>query len=346
MGKNVIVTGGLGYIGSHAVIALISSGYNPIIVDNLVTSKKSVLFRLEKISATKICFHEFDVRDSDKLGGIIRNSLPVALLHFAAFKSVPDSVVNPDKYYDNNVIGLLSVLKSISYSSIDRLVFSSSCTVYGNQVTDLGGYSEKLDLKPSSPYGKTKRICEDILTALTAGPSNASLKVGILRYFNPVGAHVSGLIGDDPIIEPSCLMPRIAQVASGRLNHLAIYGSDYATKDGTCIRDFVHVEDVAEAHVASLNALEKTGSHVCNIGTGRGYSVLEVVNAFKRFTATEFEIKMDQRRDGDVPHAVADCRQAARLLNWTAKRTLEDMCVSAWGWEKAYLNQTKSLGPK
>ncbi len=335
----VLVTGGLGYIGSHTVVKLSEAGYEPVIVDNLSTSRIATLSAIQKICKKNIKCEIFDVRDSSALASLLHRDNITSIIHFAAYKSVEESCRNPDLYYENNVGGTISILRAIEDSNVDKLVFSSSCTVYGPLKTCNLKYRENSSLDPISPYGRSKMLCEGLLQLPIINKTRDRLKTGILRYFNPVGAHSSYLIGEYPANEPSCLMPRLAYAATGLLPRVEIYGTDYETPDGSCVRDFIHVEDVADAHIYSLKALGAGKTHICNIGTGFGYSVLEVIREFNRVNQLSLNIKYANRRSGDIPYSVADTQFASELLGWRATRSLEDMCFSSWEWQKKIVQQ-------
>lgn len=327
----VLITGGTGFVGSHIAATLSEAGHEAVLVDDLSNSKLAVVDRLHELAGVAMRFYEADVGDANAMDRILSEVAPEAVVHCAALKAVGESVSQPLKYYDNNVGGTARLLRALDRHGIRNFVFSSSCTVYGDP--------EELPLTEASPtraaanpYGWTKLMMEQVLTDLTAADPRWS--VVLLRYFNPVGAHESGLIGEDPTGIPNNLMPYVAQVAAKRLPYLRVYGDDYPTPDGTGIRDFVHVVDVAEGHVAALERLTgRPGRHVFNLGTGTGHSVLEVVRAFEAATGTKVPYRVEERRAGDVASNWAAVDKAREELGWKAVRTLEQMCVDAWNWE-------------
>lgn len=325
----VLVTGGTGYIGSHAVVELLQAGYQTVIVDNLSNSKVQVLERIEKITAKAPIFYQADLRDAVEMKRIFQAHSFEAVLHFAGLKAVGESVEYPLRYYHNNLTGTLVLLQTMQEFEVRRLVFSSSCTVYGaNQEMPL---REDFPIAPLSPYGHTKAMIEQMLRDLVV--AEPDWQVTLLRYFNPVGAHPSGLIGEDPNGIPNNLFPYITQVAVGRLPYLRVFGNDYPTLDGTGVRDYIHVVDLAIGHLRALEKLTKPGLYVYNLGTGRGYSVLEVVKAFEKATAKAIPYQIVERRPGDVPIAYADPGLAQLELGWRAERGIEEMCVDAWRWQ-------------
>jgi len=326
----LLVTGGAGYIGSHACVELLRAGHEVVVVDNLCNSRREVLGRIERIAGRAVAFHECDVRDQDALRDVFRAHAVDAVLHFAGLKAVEESVARPLEYYENNVGGTLALCAAMRASGVHRLVFSSSATVYGDP--DAVPVREDHPLRPANPYGRGKAMVESILRDLaTADPA---WKVVLLRYFNPVGAHESGLIGEDPSGVPNNLMPFIAQVAVGRREALNVYGNDYPTPDGTGVRDYIHVVDLARGHLAALEKLDAAdGVLTVNLGTGRGYSVLEVIEAFRRASGREIPYRIVARRPGDVAACYADTSLAARLLGWRAERDLVQMCRDAWRWQ-------------
>lgn len=333
--KTILVTGGLGYIGSHTVVELLLRDFNVVVVDNLSNSNQEVKSRIERISAKTFRFEHLDIRHTPALTSLLQETSPEAIIHFAAFKAVGESVEKPLEYYDNNVGGLISLLHAMRASGCSHMVFSSSCTVYGD--TKILPVSEDVPkAAAASPYGNTKIISEDILTDLS---KTGSLKVVSLRYFNPVGAHESALIGELPLGVPNNLVPYITQTAAGQRQQLTIFGNDYNTPDGTCIRDYIHVSDLAEAHVVSLDYLhrQKDAFEVFNLGTGKGNTVLEVVKTFEKVNHLELNYRIGPRRPGDVEQIWADTSKAERLLGWKATRNLDDMMRSAWNWQKTLL---------
>lgn len=331
MKTDILVTGGLGFIGSHTAVSLVEAGYNPILLDNLSNSNVAVLDGLEKILGEKPVFIQGDVNDETLYQRLFTEYNIAAVIHFAAFKAVGESVAEPLKYYHNNVVGLVTLLRAMQRHGVDKLVFSSSCTVYGEP--DSVPVTEKTPLKPAiSPYGATKQMGEVILKDLH------NVKTQCLRYFNPIGAHPTGFIGELPLGVPSNLVPFLTQSVAGLRPPLTIHGNDYPTPDGTCIRDYIHVCDLADAHVAALKRL-LTGSNenhfeVYNLGTGTGSSVLEVVNTFKEATGIEPKVQFGPRRPGDVVKVWADVEFAAEKLGWRTKLNLRQMLADAWNWQK------------
>lgn len=326
----VLVTGGLGFIGSHTVVCLAEAGYTPVIVDNLDNSDIKILNRLESICGFKPMFYECDIQDFNSLNSVFQNQKLQAVIHFAAHKAVGESVKEPLKYYKNNVGGMISLLETMKKHTVEHLVFSSSCTVYGEP--DIVPVNEDAPIKAAtSPYGATKQMCETILKDLPW------CKTQCLRYFNPVGAHPTGLIGELPLGVPNNLVPYITQTAIGLRKELIVYGDDYPTKDGTCIRDYIHVMDLAEAHICALERLvqEKylSGFEVFNIGTGTGCSVLEVVNSFMEVNKINLPYAIGDRREGDVVEVWADPGKSEKILGWKAKYGLTEMMKDAWNWQ-------------
>lgn len=332
---NVLVTGGLGYIGSHTCVALAQAGYRVLIVDNLSNAKPSVLERLRELTGAEIDFHRADVRDRDALRAILAGKDIGAVVHFAGLKAVGESVEKPLLYYDHNVAGSIALLEVMAALQIRRLIFSSSATVYGDP--ERLPLTEDHPLRPASPYGKTKLVVEHLLA--DAAGADARFRYAALRYFNPAGAHPSGRIGEDPQGEPNNLFPYLARVAARRLPALRVFGNDYDTRDGTGIRDFIHVMDLADGHLAALRALERQGrSLTLNLGTGRGYSVLEAVKAFERACGASIALQYVNRRPGDVGTSFADPSRAAAEIGWNARFDLEAMCRDAWRWQSQNRN--------
>ncbi|PWB39709.1 MAG: UDP-glucose 4-epimerase GalE [Rhodocyclales bacterium] len=328
--KKILVTGGAGYIGSHACVELLQAGHEVVVVDNLCNSRREALGRIERIAGRAVAFHEGDVRDAATLRGLFREHAIDAVLHFAGLKAVEESIARPLDYYDNNVGGTLALCEAMAEAGVRRLVFSSSATVYGDP--DAVPVGEDHPLRPANPYGRSKAMVESILQDLFR--SDPAWKIALLRYFNPVGAHESGLIGEDPGGVPNNLMPFIAQVAVGRREALNVYGNDYPTPDGTGVRDYIHVVDLARGHLAALEKLEAaSGVLTVNLGTGRGYSVLEVVEVFRQASGRDIPYRIVARRPGDVAACYADPGLAARLFGWRAERGLEEMCRDAWRWQ-------------
>lgn len=327
--NKILVTGGLGFIGSHTVVCLIEAGYHPVILDNLSNSSVDVLDGIEKICGTKPEFVNGDINDLPLVVSILENNIQ-AIIHFAAFKAVGESVAKPLMYYRNNVGGLITLMEAMAKTNVKNIVFSSSCTVYGEP--EWVPVTENESIKPAlSPYGATKQMCETILK------DSPDVKTQCLRYFNPVGAHPSGFIGELPLGVPNNLVPFITQTAAGIREKITVYGNDYPTPDGTCIRDYIHVMDLAEAHVASLKRLmgkDAERFEVYNIGTGHGASVLEVLQTFESVNQLTLLYNFGPRRPGDVVQVYADAALANEKLGWKPTRNLETMLKDAWNWEK------------
>lgn len=330
MTTTVLVTGGLGYIGSHTCVELLQAGYEAVIVDNLSNSKRSVLGRIEALGGRTVPFEALDLRDRGALERLFARHRFCAVLHFAGLKAVGESVAKPLAYYDNNVGGAIALLEAVVAHRVPNFVFSSSATVYG--APRRLPLAEDHPLQAVNPYGQTKQMVEAIL--LDTAAAEPRLRHATLRYFNPVGAHRSGRIGEDPVGVPNNLMPYVSQVAAGRRPRLRIYGADYDTPDGTGVRDYIHVMDLAAGHVAALRYLEGARRSITvNLGTGRGYSVLEMVRAFEAASGVPVPYEIVERRPGDVAACYADASLAARELGWRATRGLEDMCRDAWRWQ-------------
>jgi len=331
MQSTVLVTGGAGYIGSHTCLELVAAGYEVVIADNLANSRRSVLSRLERLDGRDFPFYEGDVRDELFLRTLFAERRIDAVIHFAGLKAVGESVEQPLLYYDNNVAGTVTLLRVMAEHAVRRIVFSSSATVYGD--TSALPIVEESDLNPTNPYGRTKLVIEQVLSDLVR--SQVGWKAVLLRYFNPAGAHASGILGEDPNGIPNNLMPYVSQVAAGKLRELAVFGNDYPTPDGTGVRDYVHVTDLALGHVAALRAIDDIEPlSIFNLGTGRGYSVLELVAAFERATGVKVPFRIAPRRLGDVAASYADPRRALELLGWKAERDLEVMSRDAWRWQQ------------
>ena len=329
----ILVTGGAGFIGSHTVVELIDNGYNPIIVDDLRNSKKFILNNLEKIIGKKIAHYSIDCGNIDKLSAVFEKENPEGIIHFAADKAVNESVINPLKYYHNNISNLINLLRVVSKFPVKSFVFSSSCTVYG--VPDLIPVDESAKIKPAfSPYGYTKQVGERILSDFVKTFPDISLS--LLRYFNPIGAHTSGLIGELPLGVPNNLIPFITQTAIGKRDFLTVYGNDYNTSDGTCIRDYIHVMDLANAHVLTLNhGLENnTKPLILNVGTGKGNSVLEIIESFEKVNGLPLKYIIGPRREGDVPAIYADNKLITQKIGWKSKYSIEDALKHSWIWEQ------------
>jgi len=326
----VLVTGGAGYIGSHATLALLESGHDVVVVDNYSNSKPEALNRVGEIAGRTFPIVEMDVRDRAALGCVFAAHRIDAVIHFAGLKAVGESVEKPLAYYDNNLRSTLSLVDAMATNGCFRIVFSSSATVYG-EPKELP-LREEATLSAANPYGRTKLFIEEILRDVAH--ADARWEIALLRYFNPVGAHPSGRIGEDPKGIPNNLFPYIAQVAVGRLAELKVYGGDYPTPDGTGVRDYIHVCDVAHGHVRAVECLDGFhGAVPINLGTGRGYSVLEVVAAFERVAGRKLPYRIVERRPGDVPSCYADTRRARERLGWQARRGLDDMCADSWRWQ-------------
>jgi UDP-glucose 4-epimerase len=329
---NILLTGGAGFIGSHTYVALVEAGYTPVILDNFANSHPKVLERLQRITGKPVNCVEGDVADSALVERLLREHRIAGVVHFAADKAVGESVAKPLKYFRNNLAGAVALMEAMQAAGCEVLVFSSSATVYGDPASV--PIREDFPRSHTNPYGMTKLVCEDMLMALQV--AQPSWKVAILRYFNPVGAHPSGLIGEDPSGIPNNLMPFVAQVATGQRAELNVWGGDYPTPDGTGVRDYIHVCDLAEGHVAALRFLiDKQRSLTVNLGTGRGQSVLEVVRAFEEASGKPVAYRIAPRRPGDVAQCYADPSLARELLGWEAKRTLAQMCADAWRWQSA-----------
>jgi len=330
MAGTILVTGGAGYVGSHACVALMEAGYEVVVLDNLCNSSSIVLQRLQEICGRAPVFIEGDVRDRACLVQIFRTYSISAVLHFAGLKAVGESVAMPLEYYDNNVAGSITLLAAMREAGVRNLVFSSSATVYGDPATV--PIREDFALAPTSPYGRTKHMVEDILADWQH--ANPDWSIGRLRYFNPVGAHPSGRIGEDPRGFPNNLMPFVAQVAVRQREKLFVFGDDYATPDGTGVRDYIHVMDLVDGHVVALDYVcRQRGLHTINLGTGNGVSVLEMVGAFERASGQSIPYEIVARRPGDIAACWADPALAQELLRWRATRTLQQMCEDAWRWQ-------------
>ncbi|HDR9128840.1 MULTISPECIES: UDP-glucose 4-epimerase GalE [Burkholderia] len=327
----ILVTGGAGYIGSHTAVELLDNGYDVVIVDNLVNSKVEAVRRIERITGKTPAFHQVDVCDEAALAKVFDAHPITGTIHFAALKAVGESVAKPLEYYQNNLGGLLAVLKVMRERNVRQFVFSSSATVYG--VPERSPIDESFPLSATNPYGQSKLIAEQILRDLEV--SDPSWRIATLRYFNPVGAHASGLIGEDPAGIPNNLMPYVAQVAVGKLEKLRVFGSDYPTPDGTGVRDYIHVVDLAKGHIAALDALAtRDASFVVNLGTGQGYSVLEVVRAFEKASGRPVPYELVARRPGDIAECYANPQAAADIIGWRATLGIEEMCADHWKWQE------------
>ena len=333
MADSIIVTGGAGYIGSHTVVELLAEGYKPIIVDNFCNSEKSVIDGLKKITGEKIALYEGDCTDKSFMQSVFEETNPVGVIHFAAYKAVGESVEKPLEYYHNNLVSLLVLLEVMKEHTCNTLVFSSSCTVYGNP-DKLPVTEETPTQKAASPYGNTKQISEDIIHDTVT--TKTGLSAVSLRYFNPIGAHPSSLIGELPIGVPNNLVPFVTQTAASWREQLTVFGNDYNTPDGSNIRDYIHVVDLAKAHVKTLKYLESKSSFydAINVGTGKGTSVLEVVTSFEKVTGQKLNYKIGPRRSGDVEQIYASVDKSKQVLNWETELTVEDALRDAWNWQQ------------
>lgn len=331
MKNTILVTGGAGYIGSHTCVELAAAGYEVVIADNLCNSRRSVIDRIDRIAGCKFAFHQGDISDPAFLKEVFSQYRLEAVIHFAGLKAVGESVAKPLLYYDNNVAGTLTLMEAMKVAGVKNMVFSSSATVYGE--VNQPPFGEASLLSPTNPYGRSKLMVEWMLEDLAR--ADPGWRIALLRYFNPVGAHISGLIGEDPNGIPNNLMPYVSQVAVGKLKELAVFGNDYPTPDGTGIRDYIHVIDLALGHVAAVRNMAKLDPvNTFNLGTGRGYSVLDVVAAFERAAGLKIPYRIVPRRPGDVPSSYADPARAAAVLGWGARRDLDAMCADAWRWQQ------------
>jgi UDP-glucose 4-epimerase len=333
---NILITGGAGYIGSHTLISLAEAKYDFVVFDNLSNSSKKSIKRVEKIINKSIAFEKGDIRNKKDLNKVFKKYKIDSVIHFAGLKAVGESVKNPLEYYDNNIVGTLRLLEVMKKNNCKKIVFSSSATVY-NEV-DAQNYTPLKENFPTgatiNPYGRTKYFIEEILKDLYI--SDSEFKIAILRYFNPVGAHESGTIGEDPNGIPNNLMPFIAQTAVGKREFLSVFGGNYPTPDGTGVRDYIHVVDLANAHVKALDYLNNQTINplIVNIGTGIGYSVLDMVKAFEKASGKEIPYKIVDRRAGDISTCYSNPSFAKEVLNWEAKKSIDDMCVDSWKWQK------------
>ncbi|MBQ4100674.1 MAG: UDP-glucose 4-epimerase GalE [Oscillospiraceae bacterium] len=329
---NVLVTGGAGFIGSHTVIELIENGYDVLVVDNFSNSKPEALNRIEKITGKRPKFYDADLLDIDALGNIFAENKIDAVIHFAGYKAVGESTQKPLMYYENNLVSTINLCKVMNKYGCKKLVFSSSATVYGS-ADKMPVCEDYPHLSATNPYGMTKLMIENILADIVK--ANPDMSVVLLRYFNPIGAHESGLIGEDPNGIPNNLMPYITQVSVGKLPHLNIFGNDYDTHDGTGVRDYIHVVDLAHGHLKALEKSDKdTGLFIYNLGTGKGYSVLDIVKAFEKASGKPIPYKIVERRAGDVAMLYADVTKARDELGFVAQKTLDDMCHDSYNWQK------------
>lgn len=327
---NILITGGAGYIGSHTIIELISAGHSVVVVDNLSNSSQESLTRVEKITNTTIPFYKIGIHDSDALEKVFIENNFDAVIHFAGLKSVGQSVSHPIEYYDNNIGSTLVLLEKMQKYNVKKLVFSSSATVYGNPSELPLSETSRVGVGITNPYGQTKFMIEQILRDLSVADN--SFEITLLRYFNPVGAHPSGLIGEDPNDIPNNLMPYISQVAVGKLEKVNVFGNDYNTPDGTGVRDYIHVVDLAKGHVAAINHM-KPGIDIYNLGTGNGVSVLELISAFAKAAGKEIPYIIATRRPGDIASCYASADKAKKELGWTAEKTIDEICSDSWRWQ-------------
>jgi len=328
--KTILVTGGAGYIGSHACVELLEAGYKVVVIDNLSNSKAVSLDRVQEITNKTLSFIEGDLRNKSDIESVFEKHNIDAVIHFAGLKAVGESVEIPIDYYQNNIVGTLNLLEVMNDASVKKIVFSSSATVYGGAESQ--PIKENSPLSAINPYGRSKLIIEEVLQDIYK--SDSEWNISNLRYFNPVGAHKSGLIGEDPNGVPNNLMPYISQVAVGKLEQLNVFGSDYPTKDGTGVRDYIHVVDLAKGHISALAKLnENPGLIIHNLGTGKGYSVLEIVKAFEKATGKKVNYQVVERREGDIAICYADPSKAKSELDWHAKENLDAMCKDTWRWQ-------------
>lgn len=331
----ILVTGGAGYIGSHTCIELLNAGHEIIVVDNFYNSKPDVLKRISKITQRDFISKEIDIQDKKELEKVFIDNSIEAVIHFAGLKAVGESVQNPLRYYETNVNGTLVLCNLMAKYDVKRMVFSSSATVYGNP--DQIPITENSPLRATNPYGWSKLMVEQILTDLAA--SDKEWSISSLRYFNPIGAHASGEIGEDPQGIPNNLMPFITQVAIGKMNQLKVFGGDYETQDGTGVRDYIHVVDLAQGHLRALEKIQKvSGFNAYNLGTGKGYSVLEIKEAFEEASGMKIPYSIVDRRPGDIAVCYADPGKAREELNWEAAKGIKEMCADAWRWQRKSYN--------
>jgi len=336
---NILLTGGTGYIGSHAAVSLIQEGHNVVLLDNLINSDENILKALNKITKSEVSFIHGDIADQELICNILKSNQIDTVIHFAGLKSVAESVKNPIRYFKNNVLGTISLLDSMEKAGVNNLVFSGSATVYGNPMYLPIDESHSLDA--NNPYGRTKQQIEEILQSIAS--SNPSWKIVTLRYFNPIGAHPSGLIGENISGMPNNIMPLICKVALKQLDQLNVYGNDYETKDGTGVRDYIDIMDLIDGHISALKFIhspkikamkELDGDvenyHTFNLGTGHGYSVLELIHAFEEVSGMKISYKFEDRRPGDIAENYAKIEKANKILKWNSKRTLHDMCSTSW----------------
>lgn len=329
--KKILITGGAGYIGSHTVIELINNGFEPVIVDNFSNSQPEVIERLNKIAGKKVTFVELDLCNAKALAKVFEDHTFDAVIHFAGLKAVGESVAKPLEYYQNNLISTLNLCDAMQQNGVTKLVFSSSATVYGDP--EQVPITEAAAIRATNPYGQTKVMIEQILQDLTVADNR--FQISLLRYFNPVGAHKTGLIGENPNGIPNNLLPYVAQVAGGKLDKVRVFGDNYDTADGTGVRDYIHVVDLALGHVAALKNMPKPGSwEAYNLGTGKGVSVLEVIKAFEQASGKSIPYEIVERRPGDIAACYADPSKAKNELKWQASKTFEEACADSWRWQQ------------
>ena len=326
----ILVTGGCGYIGSHTVLELLNKNYEVVVVDNLSNSSKESLRRVQQITGKTVTFHEEDVRNREGMEKIFTAHKFDAVIHFAAFKAVGESCKMPLKYYENNISGTVALLQVMEKFNVKKMIFSSSATVYG--LPERLPIDENCRLSTTNPYGATKLMMENIMQDVYKADNEWN--VILLRYFNPVGAHESGLIGEDPKGIPNNLMPYVAQVASGKLEYINVFGDDYDTPDGTGVRDYIHVVDLALGHIAAIEECNESGVHIYNLGTGHGYSVFDMIHAFEKACGKPLNYKIVDRRPGDLATCYSDPTKAFEILGWKAERGLDEMCEDSWRWQK------------
>ena len=327
---NILLTGGAGYIGSHTLVELLANGHSPIVVDNLHNSSEEALRRVEQITGSSVPFYNLTVQDGPTLRAVFEQHSFDAIIHFAGYKAVGESVEQPLKYYTNNIDSTLVLMKVAQEFGVNKIIFSSSATVYGNSTELPLKETSQTGIGITNPYGRTKYMLEEILRDIAT--ANPALEVTLLRYFNPVGAHESGLIGEDPNGAPQNLLPFVSQVAVGKREKVFVFGDDYETVDGTGMRDYIHVVDLARGHVAALEH-SQPGTHIYNLATGRGTSVLELIHAFETACGKQIPYEIVERRPGDVASSYADPTLAEQALGWTAQYTIDDICASSWKWQ-------------
>ena len=327
---NILLTGGAGYIGSHTLVELLANGHSPVVVDNLDNSSEEALRRVEQITGSSVPFYNLTVQDGPTLRAVFEQHSFDAIIHFAGYKAVGESVEQPLKYYTNNIDSTLVLMKVAQEFGVNKIIFSSSATVYGNSTELPLKETSQTGIGITNPYGRTKYMLEEILRDIAT--ANPALEVTLLRYFNPVGAHESGLIGEDPNGAPQNLLPFVSQVAVGKREKVFVFGDDYDTIDGTGVRDYIHVVDLARGHVAALEH-SQPGTHIYNLATGRGTSVLELIHAFETACGKQIPYEIVERRPGDVASSYADPTLAKQALGWTAQYTIDDICASSWKWQ-------------